>query len=1469
LLPYIRLGLETLWLLAVLLVPLVFLNQDYATSEAKIGYVEIPKVALLRTLAGLAAILWVLEWAIRSRAFLGAYPSTLITRAAGSLRPANRLRAFGGWLKGHPTRWLLLAAGMFFGCTFLSTLLSGSVTNSMWGEIPGQDGYSAYTIASYGILFGVIATHMKERAQFGRLLAAIVLMGVLVGLYGTLQHYGHDFLGVTETTGGGTGRVTIFMGNTIFAAAVLSMTVPLTLLAAAINLHDDNWDDWGQSPRLGQSVRDSVLTSVWALLLAVQLLGLMFTFSRGPWAGTVLALIAFLVLLLLSSGWRMLVRSGLVIGLSGVFAVSLLHWGGNVTVIDAGAWLGITLALVGLAGVFAIQFLIRNFGRTVIFVAVFGAVITIVGTAVLAPAALSGRGSADSMVPGAETDSAASQVIGRIASAKTEVLSGFTGGRGEHWKISLDLIIERPWFEFDHLSLPWMRPLIGYGPDLFRYTYLLKSPPGDQEFMPLHPDHAHNFFVHQTVEQGIFGGLAAFGIFFSVFGVAGHHLLRRRRSANPLYRLVLLGLTAIILGRFLEMMVGVARVSDLTVLWVVFGLFVASASLDDRNQGPSHSVSSTSTQQANQRERRRASRASTAPSFSSSLIVRLAIVAWLVGGIGVVTWQKGINPVRASIAEGRALKSYQQGDIDGTVRDLDKAIKLAPGIPTYYYNRANVVSVYQFQPDAFTEPGCDQQNESPYLVCLGLQRLNYNLESVDRQPFNFRARLAAGNSAYNLKLTDLAIEAYSAAAAMVPNSYGIRNDLAESQINAGLYSDALTELEWSLKITGESGYSTRALFLKGKALKGLGRLDQASEALRQGLNIFFDSGDQHQSDFAQDSLKLLSNIDTEKGIALAIESYDTNISQNPQDAISYYLRGQAKLTLGEPENAVSDITESINLGLNLTLVDASRVYADLRAGGTANEAIIAMEKLAVEEPWNAWIPTYLGEFHASMGRSALALNSLETANALDPELGLAYLVRAKVFAAMGLKGLAAEALNLSTGQVLPTAQDYAERGEVYAYLGDQDLALSDLDEAIRINPSSPTYYNARAEAHAYLGNYRSALADLGAAIQRDPDGTEYLVNRGVIYDIIGDTERSLADFAAARSLDETVSPLLSVRDASYFTVYKETPSDALTAKLLLNLEGQRRGFKDIEYYSAIAPSSPDYPMAIQVLGELNLELELWQAAADRFSQLLETYPDIPEAYQRRGDAYLELQDYAQASNDYQRSVTLAPHNSDSFAARGKGYSRSGEYDLARKDFTEAIRLDGNASDAYASRGYLSVQTGEYALAFPDLDKAIEISPKNHDAHYNRAAAHSGLGQMRLALEDLDRAVELAPTNTDYLYERGLLLYELAEYPAAIENLSEAIALKRGYAYVHPRHAKPYITRGTAELRAGRLGQALADAKYALHLLSGNFGHPRWDNRRPEINLLLASGHELLGDVYTASGQPENAEAEYQLAVGLR
>ena len=63
---WINRAIELLWLVAVLLLPLAFFGQDYAQSEAVIAYVEVPKVAVLRTLAGLMAALWLIDWGLHS-----------------------------------------------------------------------------------------------------------------------------------------------------------------------------------------------------------------------------------------------------------------------------------------------------------------------------------------------------------------------------------------------------------------------------------------------------------------------------------------------------------------------------------------------------------------------------------------------------------------------------------------------------------------------------------------------------------------------------------------------------------------------------------------------------------------------------------------------------------------------------------------------------------------------------------------------------------------------------------------------------------------------------------------------------------------------------------------------------------------------------------------------------------------------------------------------------------------------------------------------------------------------------------------------------------------------------------------------------------------------------------------------------------------------------------------------------------
>ena len=190
--------MELLWLLAVFLVPLDFFGQDYAESETVIAYVEVPKVALLRTLSGLMAVLWLIDWGLHS----AIEPRTSISLKTLRTISTRWLAWLGDTIRRQPNRWLPLAVGFYLGTTILSTTLSGSFRVSLWGEVPGQDSYSTYNVLAYVLLFSMVATRLRTRQQLWRLLGAILAMGVLVSGYAALQHYGRDVLQLSEFTGG-------------------------------------------------------------------------------------------------------------------------------------------------------------------------------------------------------------------------------------------------------------------------------------------------------------------------------------------------------------------------------------------------------------------------------------------------------------------------------------------------------------------------------------------------------------------------------------------------------------------------------------------------------------------------------------------------------------------------------------------------------------------------------------------------------------------------------------------------------------------------------------------------------------------------------------------------------------------------------------------------------------------------------------------------------------------------------------------------------------------------------------------------------------------------------------------------------------------------------------------------------------------------------------------------------------------
>ena len=127
-------AIEVLWLLAVFLVPLAFFDRDYARSETIIAYVEVPKVALLRTLVGLMAVLWLIDWGLHGTLNVG---GSFRIKTLAPL-PAQWLAGLRNAMRGNPHRWLFLAVGFFLGATLLSTLSRGRSASAFGEKCPAK-----------------------------------------------------------------------------------------------------------------------------------------------------------------------------------------------------------------------------------------------------------------------------------------------------------------------------------------------------------------------------------------------------------------------------------------------------------------------------------------------------------------------------------------------------------------------------------------------------------------------------------------------------------------------------------------------------------------------------------------------------------------------------------------------------------------------------------------------------------------------------------------------------------------------------------------------------------------------------------------------------------------------------------------------------------------------------------------------------------------------------------------------------------------------------------------------------------------------------------------------------------------------------------------------------------------------------------------------------------------------------------
>ena len=250
----------------------------------------------------------------------------------------------------------------------------------------------------------------------------------------------------------------------------------------------------------------------------------------------------------------------------------------------------------------------------------------------------------------------------------------------------------------------------------------------------------------------------------------------------------------------------------------------------------------------------------------------------------------------------------------------------------------------------------------------------------------------------------------------------------------------------------------------------------------------------------------------------AIEDYDMAIHLDSDDATLYHYRGLAKTELGQYLAAIADYDIAIRLEPSFaSYYHRGIAKADL---GKYLAAIIDYNTAIRLRPDVADTHIKRGLARTGLGQHIAAIIDYNTALRIEPDDATAYYYRGNAKANLGRYFAAIAdydpALHFKPNYI----RAYMKRGLAKAESGQHFSAIADYDAVIRLSPDDATAYYYRGVTKANLGQHFSAVADYDTAIRLNPDYAAAYYNRAIAKESLGSLWEAKQDFRIALKLME-------------------------------------------------------------------------------------------------------------------------------------------------------------------------------------------------------------------------------------------------------------------------------------------------------------------------------------------------------------
>lgn len=447
----------------------------------------------------------------------------------------------------------------------------------------------------------------------------------------------------------------------------------------------------------------------------------------------------------------------------------------------------------------------------------------------------------------------------------------------------------------------------------------------------------------------------------------------------------------------------------------------------------------------------------------------------------------------------------------------------------------------------------------------------------------------------------------------------------------------------------------------------------------------------------------------------AAELYRTILESHPNDAKNHYNYSLALARLNDREGEIRELRTAISLDPQMTKAH-ERLGVCEEEQGHLELAAKEFQTVLQDDPASTDAKTNLGVVYGKAGQLAFAEKILREVASEAPD---------------------SVAAQLNLGLVLSSEKRWQD-------------ALIPLQAAATLEPNNPQPLTLLGIVFGKMGDSENSITYLKRALKLAPESAGAHLNLGIAladgFDLVGAGEQ----FAEAERLAPTAS----------IVHYN-------AGRVAFDLGDQAKARLELEQACSL---QRDYPEALQLLGQLEIQGKQFDSAITHLSRVTVLQPQNSDAAYllgrafadsgRKGEAITEWQHALQMSSDDTRLLWVLAHELPASDSRRSAY-------LAKVQAIQGSERAADSAKTLANLGITAAADHEWTEAVTRMSEAIHACQQCGIAaslQQNLGLIYAHYGNLRQAERALKRSVEIDP-NIPLGKEELAMVEKLMTHPA--------------------------------------------------------------------------------------------------------